>query len=44
MLTLLVGIVLGWLIPRPAVLAPVEQAIWGKVKELAKKVLAKVQK
>jgi hypothetical protein len=41
MLTLLVGIVLGWLIPRPAVLAPVEAAIWGKVKELVNKVLKK---
>ena len=44
MLTLLVGIVLGWLIPRPAVLAPVEQAIWGKVKELVKQLAGKVNK
>jgi hypothetical protein len=44
MLTLLVGIVLGWLIPRPEVLAPVEQAIWGRVKVLVKQLLAKVNK
>lgn len=32
MFSLIVGIILGWLIPRPKFLAPIEERIWDPVK------------